>query len=102
MSDGNVNKLPEAEEDLIEIWLRIALDNPFHADRYLDLLEEKMRLLATSPRMGRMHSELSAGLRGFPVDDYIVFYQETIEGIDVVRVLHGARDIDNLFSNDPS
>ncbi|MFL5342368.1 MAG: type II toxin-antitoxin system RelE/ParE family toxin [Gemmataceae bacterium] len=101
MSVGNVKKLPEAEKDLIEISLRIALDNPFHADRYLDLLDEKMRLLATSPRMGRLHPELSAGLRGFAVDDYIVFYREAIQGIDVVRVLHGARDIDSLFSDDP-
>src|ERR1700693_2717807 len=97
-----VRKLPEAEEDLIGIWLRIALDSPFRADRYLDLLEEKMRLLATSPRMGRKHLELSADLRGFPVDDYIVFYREASQGIDIVRVLHSARDIDSLFREDPS
>ncbi len=92
-----VRKLPQAEEDLIEIWLRIALDSPFHADRFLDILDEKMRLLASSPRMARLRPELSEGLRGFPVDDYLVFYREADDGIEIVRVLHASRDIASLF-----
>src|SRR6516165_7775081 len=94
-----VAKLPEAEEDLIDIWLRIALDSPPRADRFLDLLEEKMRLLAGAPRMARLYPELLEGLRGFPVGDYVIFYQEAAQGIEVVRVLHGARDIEALFGN---
>jgi len=97
-----VRKRPRAEEDLIGIWLRIASDSPRHADRYLDLLDEKLRLPASSPRMGRLHPELGPGLRGFPVDDYIVFYREASPGVEIVRVLHGARDIDSLFRDDPA
>src|ERR1700676_4302572 len=92
-----VRKLPEAQEGLLEICLHIAPDSPFPAGHFLDFLDEKMRLLAPSPRMGRRYPELSEGLRGFPVEDYVIFYREALQGIDVVRVLHGARDIESLF-----
>ena len=94
-----VLKLPQAQEDLLEIWLRIAQDSPLHADHFLDFLDEKMRLLATSPRLGRLYPELADGLRGFPANDYMVFYREASQGIEVVRVLHGARDIATLFQD---
>jgi toxin ParE1/3/4 len=47
--------------------------------------------------MGRLYPELAADLRGFPADDYIIFYREVSEGIEIVRVLHGARDIQAVF-----
>lgn len=43
---SHVLKLPQAQEDLLEIWLRIASDNVLYADHFLDFLDEKMRLLA--------------------------------------------------------
>lgn len=92
-----VLKLPQAQEDLLEIWLRIAPDSLVHADHFLDFLGEKMRLLAMSPRMGRLYPELADGLRGFPADDYMIFYREASQGIEVVRVLHGARDMQAIF-----
>ena len=52
-----------------------------------------MQLLATMPRMGRLRPELGDCLRGFPVDDYTIYYRETGQGIEVIRVLHDARDI---------
>jgi toxin ParE1/3/4 len=92
-----VRKLPAAQEDLLQIWLRIAPDSFLDADHFLDFLDEILRLLATSPRMCRLYPELGDSLRGFPAKDYIIFYWEVPQGIDVVRVLHGARDIEGLF-----
>ena len=97
---SQIRKRPQAQEDLLEIWLRIASDSPFHADRFLDLLDDKMRRLADAPGMGRSRPELTPGLRGFPVGDYLIFYRPLPFGIEVVRVLHGARDIDALFADD--
>ncbi len=37
---------PEAEQDLLDIWLYIAEDNPINADRFLDRLEGKALKLA--------------------------------------------------------
>ena len=95
-----IRRLPKAQEDLLDIWCHIGCDNPNQADRYLDFLEDKLKLLATTPGMGRLYNDLAPGLRVFPVDDYLIFYRQSVEGIDVVRVLHGARDIESLFRDE--
>jgi toxin ParE1/3/4 len=95
-----VLKLPQAQEDLLDIWCHIACDNPHQADRYLDFLEGRLTLLASSPGMGLSHDELEPGLLGFPVDNYLIFYRQVDVGIEIVRVLHGAREIESLFQAD--
>lgn len=47
--------------------------------------------------MGRSREELAPGLRSFPVARYVVFYRTGHRGIEIARVLHGARDLDLLF-----
>ncbi len=54
--------------------------------------------MATQPMMGRARDELALGVRSFPFGRYVVFYVPLDDGIDVVRVLHGARDIDAVFN----
>ena len=88
-----IRRLPKAREDLLDIWCHIGCDNLNHADRYLDFIEEKLKLLATTHGMGRLYNDLGLGLRVFPVDDYLIFYRQSVGGIDVVRVLHGVRDL---------
>ena len=56
-----------------------------------------METLAKNPLMGRERDEVMPGLRSFPFKRYVIFYQPLQDGIDVVRVLHGARDIESLF-----
>lgn len=50
--------------------------------------------------MGKSYDYLSPALRGFVVDDYLVFYYPREDGIDVTRVVSGLRDIDSIFSED--
>ncbi len=45
------------------------------------------------PGSGRKEPKLAADLRSFPVGNYLIFYRAVADGIAVVRVLHGARDI---------
>jgi toxin ParE1/3/4 len=47
---------------------------------------------------GRARDELAPGVRSFPFGRYVVFYVPRNDGVDVVRVLHGARDIDAGFN----
>lgn len=54
-------------------------------------------MLSQFPKIGNQRDDLVAGLRSFPVKPYIIFYNKIADGIEVVRVLHQARDIDNLF-----
>ncbi|MFP5468253.1 MAG: type II toxin-antitoxin system RelE/ParE family toxin [Alphaproteobacteria bacterium] len=94
---SRVRKTVRAESDIEDLWLYIATDNPQAADRILDDIEAQCRLIATQPNMGRLRSELTPGLRSFPVGRYIILYQTLPDGIEVVRVLHSARDLDALL-----
>jgi toxin ParE1/3/4 len=51
--------------------------------------------------MGRAREELAADLRSFPFGRYVIFYTPVDGGIDVVRVLRSARDIDAAFGEMP-
>ena len=81
----------------------IGQDAPEAALRFLDAVEATLRLLAENPELGPAReferSEL-AGLRFFPVkgfDKHLIFYRLVPHGIEVLRVLHGARDLGAIF-----
>jgi toxin ParE1/3/4 len=96
-----VTRRPLAAADILDIWDHIAEDSLEQADRWVGKLDEKFRLLATQPLMGRARNELAADLRSFPFGRYVIFYAPFPGGIDVVRVLHSARDIDAAFGKEP-
>lgn len=52
-----------------------------------------MVLYATQPELGERPSDLGAEVRQFLVKRYVVFYRPLRDGIEVLRVLHGTRDI---------
>lgn len=86
-----------AKVDLADLWHYVAQDNISAARRLNNKIIAKCQKLAEFPGMGRERSELSPGLRGFPIDNYIIYYRETDFGIDVIRILSGFRDIPALF-----
>lgn len=94
---ASVAKRPRAELDLLDIWDYIADDSPDRADEFLDRIEGKLQTLAGNPGLGRRREELLAGLQSFPIGNYVVFYREIENRIDVIRVLHGSRDIEEIF-----
>jgi toxin ParE1/3/4 len=94
---ARVLRSPLAEEDFREIWRYIAQDNPGAADGLLRRIDEKLSLYAENPRMGTTREHWSPGLRSFPVGRYVVFYRIVAEGIEVVRALHGMRDLPSLL-----
>ena len=95
---ARVTRRPQAEVDILEIWDFIAGDSIAAADKWVDDLDEKMSLWATQPMMGRARDELAPGVRSLAFGRYVVFFAPLPDGIDIVRVMHGARDIDNTFS----
>ncbi|MEH2305452.1 type II toxin-antitoxin system RelE/ParE family toxin [Nostoc sp.] len=76
--------------------------NPDVANRLLTLITQKLDNLAQFPSMGRRRDELLTALRSFPIDDYLIFYRPIAEGIEVVRVVSGYRDLEALFLDDDS
>ncbi|MFZ1624037.1 MAG: type II toxin-antitoxin system RelE/ParE family toxin [Gammaproteobacteria bacterium] len=96
-----VTRRPLAETDILEIWNYIADDSVAAADRWVDRLDEQFRVLAMQPAMGRARDELARDVRSLPFGRYVIFYVPLDDGIDVVRVLHGARDIDAVYNAEP-
>ncbi|NET00223.1 MAG: type II toxin-antitoxin system RelE/ParE family toxin [Sphaerospermopsis sp. SIO1G1] len=87
----------QAEEDLIEIWLYIATDNSqVVADRIIDQIDAKCQILAKNPGIGQARPDIAPELRYFPVGSYLILYREITNGIEVVRVVHGARNLPNI------
>lgn len=78
-------------------------DRAVTADRFLDAVQATLQRLARHPLSGRrrtFRNRLLRGIRSFRVagfPDVLVFYRVTDETIDVLRVLHGARDVDPLL-----
>ena len=85
---------PAAEDDLINIWIYIARDNPEAADRTYQAAEKTFETLAAMPEIGTVYWTKRAklkGLRFFPIKqfhNYLIYYREIIDGIEIVRVLH--------------
>jgi toxin ParE1/3/4 len=89
---------PEARADVDEAARYIAREDIDAALRWLDVLDEKLKLLSEFPGAGPARDELAPGLRSFPVGSYVIFYRSAKGGIDVVRILHGARNLRNVFA----
>jgi toxin ParE1/3/4 len=95
---------PEAERDLEERAEHIACEWDLEAGmRYFRALEVTLELIASQPRMGsprRFRSPALEGVRMCPVkgfEKHLIFYRPLREGIEVVRILHGARDIEQAL-----
>ena len=94
---------PQADRDIDEIAEHIFETDPAAALRFLDNVYETMKKLASMPSLGspcEFTSRAFANLRTWPVRKFkkhIIFFQPLDDGVEVIRVLHGARDYPALF-----
>ena len=86
-----------AESDLAKIWAYIAQHDPRAAQRFTDTLRAQCHKLASDPERGRPRNDFAAGLRSHRVKDYFIYYFIVGEGIEIARVVHGARDLPKIF-----
>ena len=97
---ANRYDLTEAtRRDLKEIWSYIAENNAASADKTLRELAKKFDLLAQNPKIGSSHDEFIVNLRSFPFKTYLIFYFPIENGVEIYRVIHGARNIEDLFED---
>ena len=87
------------ESDLDNIFSYVAELNTDSAKKTIKELMQKFKLLAENPKIGRSHDELILNLRSFPYKNYLIFYFPIENGVEIYRVLHGARDIESLFED---
>ncbi len=86
-----------AEDDPVEIWLNIALDNRQAADTLLDRIDHVCGRLASFPELGPARPDLAPGLRYMVAGRYLILYRIIPEGVEVVRVASGARHLPDLI-----
>jgi toxin ParE1/3/4 len=90
---------PAARSDLDGVWdyLGVQEENPTAAYRQIEMLYDKFSLLAANPLLGEVRNDLGPDLRSFVARKYVVVYRLIGGRIEIVRVVHAARDIRAVF-----
>jgi toxin ParE1/3/4 len=103
---AKTKKRPIVIQDLIEQATYIAENNLDASDRFLMAAEDTFKFLGTMPAIGKLsgftHPRL-ADVRQYAIKGFkssLIFYRVTDDGVDVLRVLHGARDLEALLEED--
>jgi toxin ParE1/3/4 len=104
---GRIHWRAAAEMDLTEAYLYIGAESSVAAERLLDAVGDALSLLLENPDAGsprEFDSPRAQGVRSwapreFP--NYLIFYKVDGEDIEVVRFLHGARDLPRYLETDP-
>ena len=94
---AEVIRTPPANADLLEIWVFLADDSIETANATIQAIGRKCLDCSELPGMGRRREDLSPGLRSIQEGSCIIFYRAVENGIHIVRVLHGARDLPGQF-----
>lgn len=94
---------PCVEDELWDIWHFIAQNNPDAATRVVEAAYETFKSLAANPSLGsvrRFRNPRLRGVRSWRVtgfENYLIFYRPVPDGVQVLHVYHGARDIEALL-----
>lgn len=89
---------PEAKSDLEEISDFISQDSPRAARRVLSELRKAMRRLAKMPGMGHLREDLAEeSVRFWCVYSYLIVYRPQTKPLEVLRVVHAARDVRKIL-----
>jgi toxin ParE1/3/4 len=67
-------------------------------DRFVQLFGQKCKYLARFPYIGKSYDHLRPNLRGLSVMGYIIFYLVNDDSIEIIRVISGYQNLENIFS----
>ena len=85
-----------AIQDLYEIWSYVEQNNARAAEELIDEFTLKFDMLARHAGIGTPRPHIDPRARVFPIGRYVIVFRRLEDGIEVIRVLHGARDLKNL------
>ncbi len=97
MAEIRLIRTPAAEQDLIDIWATIALDNRAAADRVYDQFLRRALALRDFPELGPSRPEISDDMRTLTCGNYLILYRVLPDAIEIARIVHGARDLTALY-----
>jgi toxin ParE1/3/4 len=90
---------PKAAADIAAIAEKIAVDHPSAAANWIETVQGRCQLLGDNPEMCTLRNDIRSGLRVATVGNYLILYQAVDRDADIVRVLHGARDLKRIFGD---
>ena len=67
---------------------------------YLAKIDAAFHLLAMEPQLGKSCDDLLASYRKYPVGRHLIFYCQSKDGLEIIRILHQRMDIEAHFDND--
>ena len=85
-----------AKADLREIWDYVSDDSQLQADRLIERIRSKLEHLAKWNTLGRPRPEIARNCRSYPFGKYCFFFRPIDDGIEIIRVIHSARDLDQI------
>ena len=91
---------PDATKDLNAIADYFTARNVDAGEKLFQQFVGKCENLIKFPALGRSYEYIRPNMRGIPLDGYIIFYQATSDGIEILRVVNGRQDLEALFSID--
>ena len=86
-----------AIRDLESISAYFADVNVEAGEKFLQGFNKRCQQLMSFSSIGRSYDDLQAGLRGLPLDGYIILYRTMNDEIEIVRVVNGRQDLGSLF-----
>ncbi len=98
---ARIVRRPQALQDLIEIWRYIADESGEpRADKYLRRLNDVITYVAQQPPMGSARPEIQEeGIRNFVAESHVIFYIALLDGMELVRVIHGSQDLEKAWDD---
>ena len=91
-----IERTPRAETDAMAIWAYIARDNDAAADKLIDRIDDHLSSLAHMPKSAEAVPHIGNDVRRSSVGNYVIYYRPIEDGIHVLRILHGARQPEDL------
>jgi toxin ParE1/3/4 len=86
-----------ASADLYENAEFIARDKPDAAYRWVETIDAVCQTLAANPETGQQRTSKNHGpCRSFTSGNYVIFFRGIDDGVEIIRVVRGERDLDNV------
>lgn len=94
-----IRRLPPAIRDVDEIWSYVVLRNERAADRLVERIARSVERLARFPRSGSPRPDIHPDAYSVLVDPYLVLYRIGEDAVEIVRVVHSARNMAAIGSS---
>ena len=97
-----IRRARQVKDDIVKLYGYIHARSPQAAERVLNGIEQSIRSLLDAPGVGRYWNSPDSRLQGMkmtPVTryrNYLIFFRDTGEHIEVFRVVHGARELNRV------